>query len=178
MWPLSSLTRDQTHVPCIGSWILYYWTTSEVLRTNFKLLMWHPGAWNREEMDTWVLWTNTNQQQDSGAPLNSSQPTSGEWLMKIGSESQKVLPFVCLDTHLFWKHFISQGTGNLWRRRDERFPTSRILIPVSEWLVCVSPCLQSQHYKGRHCFSWKSFYGNLTQQAKNSTLSFSGKVRR
>jgi len=26
----SSQTRDQTHVPCIGSWILYYWTAREV----------------------------------------------------------------------------------------------------------------------------------------------------
>ena len=26
----SSQTRDQTHVPYIGSWILYYWTTREV----------------------------------------------------------------------------------------------------------------------------------------------------
>ena len=27
----SSLTRDQTHVPCIGRWILNYWATREVL---------------------------------------------------------------------------------------------------------------------------------------------------
>ena len=30
MWDLSSLTKDQTHVPCIGRWILYPWTTREV----------------------------------------------------------------------------------------------------------------------------------------------------
>ena len=30
MWDLSSLTRDWTHVPCIGRWILNHWTTREV----------------------------------------------------------------------------------------------------------------------------------------------------
>ena len=30
MWGLSSLTRDQTRVPCIGRRILYHWTTAEV----------------------------------------------------------------------------------------------------------------------------------------------------
>ena len=27
----SSQTRDRTRVPCIGRWILYHWTTREVL---------------------------------------------------------------------------------------------------------------------------------------------------
>ena len=26
MWDLSSLTRDQTHVPCIARWIVNHWT--------------------------------------------------------------------------------------------------------------------------------------------------------
>ena len=30
MWNLRSLTRDQTHVPCLGKWILNHWTTREV----------------------------------------------------------------------------------------------------------------------------------------------------
>ena len=30
MWGLSSLTRGQTHVPCIARWILNRWTTKEV----------------------------------------------------------------------------------------------------------------------------------------------------
>ena len=30
MWDLSSLTRDQTRISCIGRWILYHWTTKEV----------------------------------------------------------------------------------------------------------------------------------------------------
>ena len=34
MWDLSSLTRDQTHIPCIVRWILYHWTTREVPYTN------------------------------------------------------------------------------------------------------------------------------------------------
>jgi len=31
MWDLSSQTRDWTHVPCIGRWILNHWTTREIL---------------------------------------------------------------------------------------------------------------------------------------------------
>ena len=30
MWDISSPTRDQTHIPCIGRWSPYHWTTSEV----------------------------------------------------------------------------------------------------------------------------------------------------
>ena len=30
MWDLSSLTRDQTHVPCIERQVLNHWTTREV----------------------------------------------------------------------------------------------------------------------------------------------------
>ena len=30
MWDLSSLTRDQTRVPCSGRQILYQWTTREI----------------------------------------------------------------------------------------------------------------------------------------------------
>ena len=30
MWDISSPTRDQTHVPCIGRWMLNYWTIREV----------------------------------------------------------------------------------------------------------------------------------------------------
>ena len=30
MWDLSSLTRDQTHTPCIGRWSLNHWTDREV----------------------------------------------------------------------------------------------------------------------------------------------------
>ena len=31
LWDVSSLTRDQTLVPCIGRQILAHWTTREVL---------------------------------------------------------------------------------------------------------------------------------------------------
>ena len=30
MWDLSSLTRDQTHFPCLGRQILNHWTTRRV----------------------------------------------------------------------------------------------------------------------------------------------------
>ena len=29
MWDLSSPTRDQTHIPCIGGQIINHWTTRE-----------------------------------------------------------------------------------------------------------------------------------------------------
>ena len=39
MWDLSSLTRDGTHVPCIGRWILSPWTTREVSSAIFFLFI-------------------------------------------------------------------------------------------------------------------------------------------
>ena len=35
MWDLSSLTRDQAHVPCVVRRILCHWTTGEVARDIF-----------------------------------------------------------------------------------------------------------------------------------------------
>ena len=37
MWNLSSLTRDQTHIPCIGRQILNYWTIKKVLFSRISL---------------------------------------------------------------------------------------------------------------------------------------------
>ena len=38
MWDLSSLTRDKTHIPCPGSWILNHWTTREGPLIFFRAL--------------------------------------------------------------------------------------------------------------------------------------------
>ena len=35
MWVLSSLTRDQTHIPYVEKWILNYWTNREVPVARF-----------------------------------------------------------------------------------------------------------------------------------------------
>ena len=32
----SSRTKDRTHVPCVGRWVLNHWTTKEVQDTCFK----------------------------------------------------------------------------------------------------------------------------------------------
>ena len=40
IWDLSSLTRDQTHTPCIGSQSLHYWTAKEVHHAIFKSTLW------------------------------------------------------------------------------------------------------------------------------------------
>ena len=39
MWDLSSLTRDQTHVPCIGRQILNHCTTGEVPGKPFQQIL-------------------------------------------------------------------------------------------------------------------------------------------
>ena len=44
MWDLSSPTRDQTRVPCIGRRIHYHWTNREV-----------PGIWTLDESMVSVL---------------------------------------------------------------------------------------------------------------------------
>ena len=43
MWGLSSLTRDQTRVPCITRWILNHWTTREVPQRLFSGYNFHFG---------------------------------------------------------------------------------------------------------------------------------------
>ena len=48
MWDLSSLTRDWTHVPCIGRWVPNHWTTREVPTHLFLLLP--PQKSEREDM--------------------------------------------------------------------------------------------------------------------------------
>ena len=35
MWDLSSVTSDQTHIPCIGKWIPNHWTTGEIVFLPF-----------------------------------------------------------------------------------------------------------------------------------------------
>ena len=35
MWDLNSLTRDRTHVPCIGKWLLNHWITREFPTSSF-----------------------------------------------------------------------------------------------------------------------------------------------
>ena len=35
MWDLSSQTKDRAHVPFIGRWILYHWTTREIPMWSF-----------------------------------------------------------------------------------------------------------------------------------------------
>ena len=37
----SSQTRDQTHISCIGRWILNHWTTRKVPPTNFDKFYFH-----------------------------------------------------------------------------------------------------------------------------------------
>ena len=39
MWDLSSLTRDQTHVPCVAGQILNHWTTREVPWSGFHVYL-------------------------------------------------------------------------------------------------------------------------------------------
>ena len=39
VWDLSTPTRDQTHIPCIGRWILNHWTTREVPISHFFLAL-------------------------------------------------------------------------------------------------------------------------------------------
>ena len=47
LWHLSSLTRDQTCIPCIGRWILNHWTTREVPAVTLFLKTKLPGEETR-----------------------------------------------------------------------------------------------------------------------------------
>ena len=44
MWDLNSLTRDRTHVPCIGKWLLNYWITRELPTSSFLVSFLGCGA--------------------------------------------------------------------------------------------------------------------------------------
>ena len=49
MWDLSSPSRNQTYVPCIGRRILNHWTTKEVPKFDFFMLL-HLWLFVREVM--------------------------------------------------------------------------------------------------------------------------------
>ena len=56
MWDLSSLTRDQTHVPSIGRWILNHWTTRKVPELFLESSQWLPCAARAEGCCSGGLW--------------------------------------------------------------------------------------------------------------------------
>ena len=39
MWDLNSMTRERTHIPCIGRWILNHWTTRKVPPYHFLIVL-------------------------------------------------------------------------------------------------------------------------------------------
>ena len=49
MWDLSSPTRDWTHVPCIGWWILIHYTTREVPLVHIPMGF-YPSIFNLGEI--------------------------------------------------------------------------------------------------------------------------------
>ena len=61
MWHLSSLTRDQTCVPCIGKWILNHWTTREV---PHSLLQWNIFSICLKERHTLLIDSSNYERQE------------------------------------------------------------------------------------------------------------------
>ena len=53
MWKLSSLTRDWTHTPCTGRWILNHWITREIPHEAHFYCTWSCGereeGWRRQK---------------------------------------------------------------------------------------------------------------------------------
>ena len=45
MWDLDPLTRDRTHVPCIGRWIPSDWTSREVQSSRLFMAEKYPIVW-------------------------------------------------------------------------------------------------------------------------------------
>ena len=60
VWDLNSLTRDRTHVPCIGKWLLNHWTTREFPASS--VLVPFLGCGTRPGMRC----TNVNEMLDKG----------------------------------------------------------------------------------------------------------------
>ena len=76
MWDLSSPTRDQTHIPCIGNMSLIHWTIREVPRTIFLKL-----------------------RSDSSTP----QFKAGQWFLLLSRTKSQTLKYtlVLASTRLF-----------------------------------------------------------------------------
>lgn len=53
---------------------------------------------------------------------------------------------------LMGKQLHTSGHTDLGVEEMEHFGGPRLLSFTGEWLVCFSPCLQSQHCEERHCF--------------------------
>ena len=63
----SSWTRDRTHVPCIGRWILNHWTTREVPSLQFFVLKFS----NYRNMKGIIWWIHIHLHLDSSAIMSS-----------------------------------------------------------------------------------------------------------
>ena len=61
LWQVdSSWTRDQTHAPCIGKWILNHWTTGEILHLFFLVavlftMLLVPGVQHSDSACLWAV---------------------------------------------------------------------------------------------------------------------------
>ena len=79
-----SLTRDGSHIPCIGRWILNYWSTREVLaiyikRDIFKQKHTKPGGMLISELNIVI---RGSQKLNSVFPIGS---VLQNWLMQLNS---------------------------------------------------------------------------------------------
>ena len=94
MWDLSSLTRDQTHMPCIGNTRLNHWTIREVVRTIFLKL--------RSD--------STNPQFKAGQGFLLSSRTKSQTLKStLVLASTQLFSHLCPDTQLLCRQLLSQG---------------------------------------------------------------------
>ena len=91
MWDLSSLTRDQTQVPCIVRWILYHWTTRKVPCFTFNSVYFYVYNFTNLLISYWSFLTFQLHFLNCGHPLGSALVSSSSTATYKHSPHTKLL---------------------------------------------------------------------------------------
>jgi len=99
IWDLSSLTRDWTHAPCIGSWSFNHWTTREVPAFSFCSCT----RWRQEVETVWVSPLSKHEKWDPG-PRSKGWPWTRAWAHLAQEWHGKAIIFPVLKWHKHSSH--------------------------------------------------------------------------
>ena len=100
MWDLSSPTRDQTCVPCIGRQILYHWTTREVPITEYWVEI--PVLYSRSLLIIYFIYSSVYMLMVQGCGLLLNCSFWMKCLSPLFCSAQRFLP---------WTHTLPQPGG-------------------------------------------------------------------
>ena len=119
---LSSLTRDWTHIPCIGRWSLNRWTTREVPNLLFTFLFKAVQRvfWNGR---TWVVFGKIIQKQGLLWRLRWWRiclQCGGTWVQSLGQEVSLEKDTAIHFSVLAWRSPWTEEPGRIQSRGSQR----------------------------------------------------------